>query len=55
MEESLKERQENELEVLQAIFMGDFRDLNDENKVICMDAWQIYSCFVTCIVYIIWE
>ena len=54
MEESLKERQENELEVLQAIFMGDFRDLNDENKVICMEAWQIYSCFVTCIVYIIW-
>ena len=34
MEESLKERQENELEVLQAIFMDDFCDLNDGNKVI---------------------
>ena len=34
MEESLKERLENELEVLQAIFMDDFRHLNDGNEVI---------------------
>ena len=42
MEESLKERLENELEVLQAIFMDDFRDLNDGNEVI----WKLgkYHC-----------
>jgi hypothetical protein len=33
MGESLKERQENELEALQAIFMDDFCDLNEGNKV----------------------
>ena len=33
MGESLKERQENELEALQAIFMDDFCDLNNGDKV----------------------
>lgn len=33
MGESLKERQENEVEVLRAIFMDDFLDLNAGNKV----------------------
>ncbi|XP_028409017.1 eIF-2-alpha kinase GCN2-like [Dendronephthya gigantea] len=32
MGDSLKERQENEVEVLRAIFMDDFRDLNEGNK-----------------------
>lgn len=31
MAESLKERQENELEAIQAIFMDDFRDLRDQS------------------------
>jgi hypothetical protein len=34
MGESLKERQQNELEALQAIFMDDFCDLSKGNKVL---------------------
>ncbi len=37
MGESLRERQENELEALQAIFMGDFCDVNEGNKVLSFE------------------
>ena len=56
MEESLKERQENELEVLQAIFMDDFCDLNDGNKVIWKHGEYIRaSLHVLCILYGEWN
>ena len=37
MSSTLKERQEDELQVLQAVFMGDYEDLRAK------DAWKVAS------------
>ena len=50
MGESLKERQENELEAMQAIFMEDFRDLNKGNKVF-LNLANLLNMFVLCYIH----